>query len=338
MFLALTAGPRRIQQRAECHEDRPWSQWGMLARAGKPRYWYAEGPVDHLHLGLEHRVLERVALEACGMGLTRVALQHVFGARDPVVTQGGCALGAALHTGRPGWAGVCDLAGPVLALHFLRPSWARPPVLRHYPGGLPQHTLRRVRVYSTEHLAQPIYLGDLAALVQIDAYHVLRAFRQATGRAPRQYILICRMERVHTLLTALTVPITEVAFRVSLQARVTSLCTAAHRRVGPRPSIAAKCSQGRGRERQGTVCGVPLGHSVEVTSGRDSLPGVHMLPALCPRYQTAICRQSRQCLNSTLAVWVVLIPRMCRPTFMGPVGSDEGNMHRQAIQSVREQA
>ena len=61
MFLALNAGPRIIHERAGHHVDRPWQRGNMqIARAGEPRYWRLEGPMESLRIDLEPRLLERV--------------------------------------------------------------------------------------------------------------------------------------------------------------------------------------------------------------------------------------------------------------------------------------
>ena len=218
VFLALNAGPRLIHERAGHHVDRPWQKGNIqIARAGEPRYWRLEGPMESLRIDLEPRLLERVALEACDMDPARVELLNVFGTRDRVITHVGLALWAELTTaGLGGPLYVASLA-QVLAIHLLRTSCAQTPVVRHATGGLPPQTLRRVLAYITEHLAQPITLRDLAAVAHMDQYHFLRAFRQTTGVTPHQDLLARRIARAQALLEDPTVSITEVAARVGFQ-------------------------------------------------------------------------------------------------------------------------
>ncbi|HSX81036.1 MAG TPA: hypothetical protein VLQ80_21010 [Candidatus Saccharimonadia bacterium] len=67
--------------------------------------------------------------------------------------------------------------------------------LRHATDGLAPYKLRLVLLYITDHLAQQVRPGNLAALVQMALYHFLQAFRQSLEVPPRQYILAHRMEQ-----------------------------------------------------------------------------------------------------------------------------------------------
>jgi AraC family transcriptional regulator len=218
VFLALNAGPRLVHERAGHHVDRPWRRGNIqIARAGEPRYWRLEGPLESIRIVLEPRLLERVALEACAMDPARVELLNVFGTRDRVITQVALALWAELTTAGLGGPLYVASLTQVLAIHLLRTSCAQVPSVRHATGGLPPHTLRLVLAYITEHLAQPIILRDLAAVAHMDQYHFLRAFRQTTGVTPHQDLLARRIARAQALLEDPTVSITEVAARVGFQ-------------------------------------------------------------------------------------------------------------------------
>ena len=218
VFLALNAGPRLVHERAGHHVDRPWQKGNVqIARAGEPRYWRIEGPMETLRIDLEPRVLERVALEACAMDPARVELLNVFGSRDRVIRQVGLALWAELTTAGLGGPLYVAALAQVLAIHLLRTSCAQVPVVRHVTGGLAPQTLRRVLAYITEHLAQPITLRDLAAVAHMDQYHFLRAFRQTTGVTPHQDLLARRITRAQALLEDPALSITDVAFRVGFQ-------------------------------------------------------------------------------------------------------------------------
>jgi AraC family transcriptional regulator len=216
--LALNAVPRLMQWRDGRCVDGPREQWGVqILPAGHPSYWRAEGAVENVYIALEPYFLQQVALEACDLDPARIGVQHVFGARDPVIKHLGCALWGELHTDGLGGPVYAASLAQVLAIHLLRTACARAPVLRYYAGGLPRHKLRRVLAYITDHLAQPITLADLAALVQMDQYHFLKVFRQAMGLTPHQYLLARRMEQAQALLKDSTMPITDVAFQVGFR-------------------------------------------------------------------------------------------------------------------------
>ena len=70
---------------------------------------------------------------------------------------------------------------------------------------------RRVRDYLREHLAEPVSLCQLAEVVQLSAYHLIRVFRRAYGLPPYMYLEQLRIERARALLRA-GVPTSHVAY------------------------------------------------------------------------------------------------------------------------------
>lgn len=68
------------------------------------------------------------------------------------------------------------------------------------PEFLAPQVLKTSLDYIQAHLAQPLSLSDIAATVGFSPYHFARAFKAATGIAPYQYILQCRVERAQQLL------------------------------------------------------------------------------------------------------------------------------------------
>jgi AraC family transcriptional regulator len=66
-------------------------------------------------------------------------------------------------------------------------------------------------------LDQPVSLADLAAAVQISAYHLHRTFRQVVGCTPHQYHSRARLRRASELLTGSDLTVTSVARQVGYQ-------------------------------------------------------------------------------------------------------------------------
>jgi AraC family transcriptional regulator len=147
----------------------------------------------------------------------RIEVQHVFGARDPVIKHLGRALWGELHADGLGGQVYAASLAQVLAIHLLRTACVRAPVLQPATGRLPRPALQRVLAYISDHLAQPITLADLAALVPMDPYRFLKAFRQTMRVTPHQYLLARRTERAQALLKDSTMPITDVAFQVGFR-------------------------------------------------------------------------------------------------------------------------
>jgi len=101
-----------------------------------------------------------------------------------------------------------------LVVHFLRRYAASQPSLGEVTGGLSPHKLRLTTAYIQEHLAQDLSLVTLAAVVQTSPAHFARLFKHATGLAPHQYVLTCRMEQAKKLLAETDTPIIEIGAQV----------------------------------------------------------------------------------------------------------------------------
>lgn len=73
--------------------------------------------------------------------------------------------------------------------------------------------VERVTAYVEAHLADPLHLEVLAALVHMSVEHFVRSFRAATGTTPHQFVLARRLERASALLREEECPIPLVAAR-----------------------------------------------------------------------------------------------------------------------------
>jgi AraC family transcriptional regulator len=78
-------------------------------------------------------------------------------------------------------------------------------------GGLAPALRRRVQEYIDQHLAEPLALGELAALAALSEYHFARMFRSSFGMPPHQYLLARRLEQACRLLRGSHLPLGEIA-------------------------------------------------------------------------------------------------------------------------------
>jgi AraC-like DNA-binding protein len=85
------------------------------------------------------------------------------------------------------------------------------------PGGLPTPQLQRVTEYIEAHLEHELSLTKIAAVAHMSPDHFARLFRQATGRTPHQYVVICRIERAKQLLRETEWPIIDLSRQVGFQ-------------------------------------------------------------------------------------------------------------------------
>lgn len=66
------------------------------------------------------------------------------------------------------------------------------------------------------HLAAPLTIDDLSAVVNLSPSRFSHLFHEQTGFSPRQYILHCRVQRARTLLERTTLGVTEIATQIGM--------------------------------------------------------------------------------------------------------------------------
>jgi AraC family transcriptional regulator len=101
-----------------------------------------------------------------------------------------------------------------LAVHLLRRyDTCRPPA-GAYPSKLSKPKLRRTTAYIEAHLEEALSLTEIAAVAHMSPDHFGRLFRDATGRTPHQYVIMCRIERAKHLLVETALPIIDIGHQV----------------------------------------------------------------------------------------------------------------------------
>lgn len=101
-------------------------------------------------------------------------------------------------------------------------------------GALPKWRLKRALEYIDANLAEPITLGDLAAVTGLSSMHFAAQFRVSTGIRPHEYLLRRRIERARELLLQHDFSIIDVAFSVGFQTQ-SHFTTVFKRFVGDTP-------------------------------------------------------------------------------------------------------
>jgi AraC-like DNA-binding protein len=144
----------------------------------------------------------------------RVTMVPSLPAHDPLLQHLALVLQAAVDG--EGVAGqlYAESLVDALAVHFLKRYAAARPSLPAVTGGLLPSKLRRTTAYIQAHLAQELSLATLAAVAQTSPAHFARLFKQATGLAPHQYVITCRMAHAKQLLLATDVPLTDIGLQV----------------------------------------------------------------------------------------------------------------------------
>jgi AraC family transcriptional regulator len=121
-----------------------------------------------------------------------------------------------------------------LAVHFLRRFGSTCHSLNKGHDGLSLYKLRSTIAYIKAHLAQELSLITLAAVEKTSPAHFARLFKSATGLAPHQYVITCRIEEAKRLLAETQDALIDIGLQVGCadQSHFTALF---HKHVGLTP-------------------------------------------------------------------------------------------------------
>jgi AraC family transcriptional regulator len=101
--------------------------------------------------------------------------------------------------------------------------------------GLANWQVKRVTAYMSERLDQDVCLQELARLINLSRFHFCTAFRLATGKTPREWLIARRIERACKLLAQPSMTITKVGLAVGY-ATPSAFAASFHKRMGMTPS------------------------------------------------------------------------------------------------------
>ena len=192
--------------------------------------------MEYVSIYLDPLLLSRAAFDSSGP--ERVELAEACGARDPLIRQIGLALMREGEAEQPAGRLYAESLANLLAVHLLRHYSANSVMVRAALGGLSGNRLRRATEFITDNLDRDLALAEIAEAVELSPFHFARAFKQATGLTPHQFLIKSRIDRAKTLLANVQLPIVEVSYRsgfksqshfTTLFRKVTSLTPKAYR-------------------------------------------------------------------------------------------------------------
>lgn len=166
-------------------------------------------PHEGFTIGLQPELLTRNAAELLAVDQVELLPQKPL--YDPLILQIGLTLKADLESQRPGGRLYVETMATALAVHLLRNYSAHSHKSIRYLGGLSPTHLKLVVDYINDYLDQELSLEELAAIVQLSAYHFCRSFKRSTGFTPHQYVIQQRVEQAKLLLRDGKIGIAEVA-------------------------------------------------------------------------------------------------------------------------------
>jgi AraC family transcriptional regulator len=110
-------------------------------------------------------------------------------------------------------------------------------------GGLAPWQVKRVSEFIDKHLASPLPIGKLGAIVNLSPSHFCRAFKTCLGVSPHAYIMGKRVEKAQELMLGTDEPLVQIALSCGLASQ-SHLCLIYRRVIG--------CSPGAWRRRYRT--------------------------------------------------------------------------------------
>ncbi|MDJ0588719.1 MAG: AraC family transcriptional regulator [Pleurocapsa sp. MO_226.B13] len=168
--------------------------------------------VEFIHCYLDPQCFAQNAYET--ISPERVELIPNFHQPDPLISQMGLALKAALENDPASSHFYAESMSTALSAHLLQYYSTRKPVFQEYGGGLSKYQLRQAVDYIQDRLAENISLEAMASEIGISRFYFCRLFKQSTGITPYQYLIKCRIERSKILLRERKLSITDIALEV----------------------------------------------------------------------------------------------------------------------------
>ncbi len=177
--------------------------------------WYQQA--DFLQLYLEPIVLNRIGSELYGKDTVELVPKPT--PFDPVISQIAVALQNTITTQAAGSKLYADSLINALATHLVYHYSTQACRYREDSGRLSLQQLKRVTDYIDEHLAEDLSLTELAGTVALSSFHFARLFKGATGIAPHQYHIRCRVNRAKRMLLQKELSIAQIAQAVGFSSQ-----------------------------------------------------------------------------------------------------------------------
>jgi AraC family transcriptional regulator len=102
-------------------------------------------------------------------------------------------------------------------------------------GRLSVRQAYKVRSHIDAHLAEPILVADLCALIQRSEAHFSRSFKRTFGESPHAFLVRRRLKRAEQYMLETSAPLSEIALRCGFTDQA-HLCKHFRRRTGRTPA------------------------------------------------------------------------------------------------------
>jgi AraC family transcriptional regulator len=165
-----------------------------------PTRWQFDEPGDVALVCLNDRLFRRALEEGAGRDPAAVEIDPKFVIRDLVLER--IAHRLLKEISEPGAASrlVTEELGQELAAHLILTHSNADPGRAARSYALAPHRLERAQEFILANLESDLSLSDIAGAAGMSLYHFAKAFKQATGRTPHQFLTAQRLLRARALL------------------------------------------------------------------------------------------------------------------------------------------
>jgi AraC family transcriptional regulator len=150
------------------------------------------GPTHRIAAALHPRFLANALDETAHE--REIELTEHWNLTDPNIMAVQLAMRTDLEAGSPAGRMYGESLANALAVYLLKRYAVKPHVPAVYRGGLPRYRLKRVIDYIDENLSSDLTLAQLATIAGMSPHYFAELFRQSTGRAPHQFVLLRRID------------------------------------------------------------------------------------------------------------------------------------------------
>jgi AraC family transcriptional regulator len=206
LVLTTGGGPRKTEVRGKSGWKGALSGPGNLAvtspgKATEIRWDRGDGSgIETIHVCLDAALFYRFAAGNAGCDPARVEIIDGFAQQDPLLESIISSLGAELKQPDKSGRLFLDSAAQMIVALLLRKYCAFPLAIPTRKARLSARKLRLVQDYIHSELATRLTLEDIAASIDMSAYHFARMFKATTGQTPHAYVTRLRIECAQELL------------------------------------------------------------------------------------------------------------------------------------------
>ncbi len=213
-------GPVQIENQSQFGEvKRRWFETEQLHidPAGTSFRRTLKGRSDVVLIHIAPALVRDVAEQAYDVDPALPILLPHLAVNDDVLNHIGRLLLAEAEAGAPGSGLMADTLGTALALNMLRRHSNLCSMQPEKTFSLGPGRLRRVIEHMRAHMDERLSLAQLAALGGLSQSQFARAFREATGQPPHNYLIGLRIEKARELLEHTSLPIIEVGMQCGFE-------------------------------------------------------------------------------------------------------------------------